>query len=150
MKVANKTKFPKLFRDVYWGCFEAGKEDPVEETRIINNRNRFVGRHGIAKYVGEAYGTVQTITTALGWVGDHPELYKTHKGAYVLVFSPYDRVAGRIPPALPAIATAAGFKAVPQLYSKATSTYLAEFKTARELKLAAKMLAASPVDRDRP
>ena len=149
MQVAQLTDYPKLYGDTYWGRFKV--KDEAGTSRIIRNRNAFA-----VKYCIEAYTTASTVLAwlkeGLGAYADHIEIYRTavtftqpHK-RYIVLTSPYDRQDGACIREMPPSMVAAGFKNCAQLYHPMASTYRAVFDTPRELKLAARMLAAQALN----
>lgn len=87
--LADKTKYPELFCDTYWG--NCGSNLSVS-SRIIDNRNEFVEEYKLKKYVEllpnvvvSEYDTISQLC-----VVDHGECYVDNNGNYVLISSPYD------------------------------------------------------------
>ena len=89
-KVEDLTKYPKIYRNVYWGNFPA-TDDLAGHPDTINNRNKFVEEFGIigplrAKAdIFDGY-CVRLETSEV----DHPEYYRTKTGGVVVVCSNYN------------------------------------------------------------
>lgn len=90
------TKYPKLFKNTYWGCFNTNgrtEEDIREIKKIVENRNRFVEEYQITKkekrepkYVREK---LNEISNKFDGGLDHLEIYKTQNNEYIILNSPY-------------------------------------------------------------
>ena len=76
------TKYPKLFKNVYWGKFES--DSPNWD--IIRNRNMFVELFKIQSY--KNIKARWKLHESVKWF-DHSELYLTKNNTYLFLTSPY-------------------------------------------------------------
>jgi hypothetical protein len=126
MKYYEKTKYPAIYKNVYWGWFDTAKEKYSEE--IINNRNQFIERNNIK-------GTChfKSLSERSNWFQcelDHKEMYRGRDDRIFLLYSNYDRDRAGITTAKPF----KGFRGHADLYHAATTTYIKIFRDFKELK----------------
>ena len=50
-KFSDLTKYPTLFKNSYWGCFEGERNIQIDDD-ILKNRNEFVEEFNIKTYSG--------------------------------------------------------------------------------------------------
>ena len=90
------TKYPKIFKNTYWGNFSTenrSDEELKEIENIVNNRNKFVEDHSIVKHVIKYPKYVFNFLNELikkhkNYI-DHVEAYKTSNDKYIILISPY-------------------------------------------------------------
>ena len=117
-----RTNYPGIFQDVYWGNFSG-----AGEPEVIRNRNLFV-KHQDIKAVSKKVIHVSNRDGLLRF--DHNELYKTNLGAYVFITSPYAVSDGNTNALINA-----GLSPYINLYSERSNamTFIGKFKTLRKL-----------------
>ena len=89
MKVAELTKYPKIFKNIYWGVSDSeGNEGPSSD-EIIENRNAFVEEFNIIR----TKRILKTIDEDLNLGNynefDHIESYYTIDKKNIIISSPY-------------------------------------------------------------
>ena len=89
---SERTKYPKIFNNTYWGNFKDDNNDLKQE--VIDNRNAFVeefevcSRYNMPNYMWDRH--VQRVTSPKEHnLIDHVEIYKTKNKKCVIVNSPY-------------------------------------------------------------
>jgi len=91
LKVEDLTKYPHIFRNVYWGNFTA-RDDSAGHPDIISNRNKFIEQFGI---VGPLAAKTDIFAAYMQKGNDtevdHPEYYRTDKGGVVVICSNYEK-----------------------------------------------------------
>ncbi|MCH8486856.1 MAG: hypothetical protein LAT75_08320 [Candidatus Cyclonatronum sp.] len=111
-RYSDLTKYPKLFKNSYWGSFQVDKDPPEKE--IVSNRNRF----------SEEYELISFICSERPKVGsklfDHCELYKSKNG-FTFITSPYDENSND--------AERFGLTKYLKLYHPASNTYIKHFNS---------------------
>ena len=111
-KCSSLTNYEKLFSKCYWGNHNASNED----IEIGKNRNLFVEKFKIIKYVNNERAT------NIHYLFDHCELYKCKEG-YVYIASPYkDSESPQIE-----MFDKMGFSQYHNLYSMNSLTYFKKF-----------------------
>lgn len=127
MNVELITKYPKIFRAVYWGAHQHTDEAITPE--IINNRNQLVEFFGIVRHATGRY--CYPWTTNL-WCYDnvktemdHPEVYVCRDKRIVILVSNYDN---RNPPAMCEMIP------YPKIYGKDALTFIRVFRNLKELR----------------
>jgi hypothetical protein len=88
MKYYKLTNYPRLFKNTYWGQFDA--DNGLLSQSIIKNRNDFVDDYEINEKVKHTK-TVRKFLhhfTPKGFI-DHLEIYKNTHNDYVILTSPY-------------------------------------------------------------
>ena len=118
---ADATRYPRLYRDTYWGNFRLDRNADLITPEIVENRNRFAVRWRLRRLVCVVG---QYPARGRGEDFDHPETYKDAEGRVVLVVSNYN---GPPPGVL-------GMVRVAPIYSTATTSYVGRFASVRELK----------------
>lgn len=121
MRVAEATRYPKLYRDTYWGNFRVDLNADVITPEIIHNRNAFAEAWRLRK---EAGGVGHYPAKGRGEDFDHPETYKDAEGWVVLVVSNYNG-----PPS-----AVLGLGRIAPIYSTATESYAGRFASMREMR----------------
>lgn len=126
---AAHTKYPRIFENVYWGCFkvnEISAKDFLPD--IIDNRNAFVEKLGIVRqksYAGfddvcycSPYRDInnQKLADKNGEM-DHPEMYVTRNKMIVMICSNYNCPPPEVVEMLQC----------PDLYSHSAKTYIRVF-----------------------
>lgn len=114
MKNYELTKYPKLYKNTYWGGFVSSKE---EDGKIIKVRNNFAENFKLIKnYKNKGYRP--------GQIFDHLEVYQKEDKSCIIVVSPYielDKEAFEL-----------GFiKLCKPFYSKNAYSYYKEFNNKR-------------------
>lgn len=93
IKYSNCTKFPKIYKNTYWGTFKFEKDNMYCDKsfqEICSNRNRFVEEYNIIKQDSRvAYKVQKKITDELYPWCRHIEFYKTNDKKRFVVFSKY-------------------------------------------------------------
>ena len=126
-----KTDYPEIYRNVYWGNFEYDKN---EEINIIDNRNKFIKEFDIKNIVKNQRESMCNfkclLKNSINHFFDHCETYKTEYGSYIYITSPYkiydeDEIFG--------------FKKLYNLYSNNSNTFYIEYRTLKDLKSKIKM-----------
>jgi hypothetical protein len=83
---ADLTKYPKFYKNTYWGNFLA-KDDHLISDEIINNRNKMVENFKIKSHT-------KNIPVFLNkyqgrFIIDHQEFYRLENKKILMIFSPY-------------------------------------------------------------
>lgn len=103
------SKYPKIFKKIYWGNFKNDTDD------CCPARNEFIKRHNIKQVFDGAYPLPLTL--------DHSEMYNCHDGSLIMIYSPYALNAE-----LAAFNDAHDFAPLKQpLYASGVTTYLKKF-----------------------
>lgn len=125
-KCYEMTKHPRIFKDTYWGRFDA-KDDELE-SGIFENRNEFVEKNGITKL---ADCPILGCKPEKYRLFDHCELYKTNDG-FLLIASPYvgDDSENFITEKFHSF----GFEVLPPLYHPSAKTFLRKFENMKQVK----------------
>jgi hypothetical protein len=111
------TNYPKIFRNTYWGKFtygDSGINDNYKEMKmIVDNRNQFV----VDYQIKERVYTPETLSKFVNECRllDHTEIYKTRKGGYIIITSPYRKEDGLLN---------IGFQEYNKLYCGHAHTYI--------------------------
>ena len=118
---SDRTKYPKLFKQCYWGMFTAA--DPVRPERaqepdkaIVAARNRFVEEYKIVAYPKMNLDSVRLDQLKL----DHQEFWEDDQGRIVHLFSHHPTLG--VPPE---------FRVIYSLYSQSQVTGLRIVETLR-------------------
>jgi hypothetical protein len=86
------TNYPRLFEQTYWGSVLF--EDCEKAKHAISNRNRFVQRFGLRRFVSRMRGNRHALEVVLpaphDKMMDHQEMYADGNGLYFSVISPYE------------------------------------------------------------
>ncbi len=69
------TKFPKIFKKIYWGRFQNDTDNCSHE------RDGFIKGHNIKQVFDGAYPLPLCL--------DHTEIYNCHDGSLIMIYSPY-------------------------------------------------------------
>lgn len=118
---ANRTEYPNIYVNSYWGKFQS---EP--EINIIINRNDFIKEFKIKKYASRvpAYVSKYTDKNHKGYKSwhsiDHREYYITHDGDWIVLNSPY----GDIPEEDKALFSILGWEKYKKMYSDHATTYV--------------------------
>lgn len=92
IKYSEYTKYPKIFKYVYWGNFRLRQDDDdfLDENKIFANRNKFVQEYGIIKYHPKPRIKIkeQILTELRPW-SRHIEYYKCGDNRTLVIFSKY-------------------------------------------------------------
>jgi hypothetical protein len=115
-KFSNLTKYPTIFKNSYWGGFDAEVASQIDDD-ILKNRNEFVEEFKIKTFSGDDR------PASGGALFDHCELYKC-EGGHIYVTSPYHEHDE--------IATAKGFTRYKKLYLPDATTYIKLFESKAE------------------
>ncbi len=111
------TKYPRLYKNTYWGSFGSDSYDVGPE--IISNRNKFAEKYNLKRLTNRMYKSVAKEfdgSNGNTCSFDHVEVYVDFNGNYVIVSSPYcndDFKYLRL-----------GWSCYDQLYSGQASTYI--------------------------
>jgi hypothetical protein len=115
---AQNTRFPKLYGDMYWGCFKYDGDPRTK--RIFANRNVFAKKHFLDRFLSKdkffwrlrGYFPYSTL--------DHAELYRSYSCGVLLLVSNY----GKPPPSILGMT-----ECVSPLYSFETKSYFRRWET---------------------
>ena len=116
MKNYEKTEYPEIYMNTYWGNFT---DDADEE--IINNRNNFIKDFeiiGIMKEEKKMIELKQILINKYLTFFDHIEIYKTINNTYIFITSPYGLEKNEM----------LGFKKIYNLYSHYSNTFYIEYE----------------------
>ena len=85
---STKTKYPSLFREVYWNGFSSDSEEGLQ--KVIENRNHFVEEFNIYNliktYPNSIYKHIDRVN--FSYI-DHPEVYFSKDGYFIIIISLY-------------------------------------------------------------
>jgi hypothetical protein len=129
MKYYAATKYPEIYKNVYWGWFNTNSAKPNDE--IINARNKFIEDNGIVK------STDYKCLTAFSehdYNFDHLECYRAKDGQILVVCSIYDKNLDKDDSQYH-FPVKVGFKIHQDLYSESTTTYLQIFDNLKQLQV---------------
>ena len=133
IKNFEKTKYPEIYKDTYWGNLEYGKD-----AAIIDARNIFVEKHKIVKSSVMRY---QLLEESLEFPFlPHHEIYLTLTESIIFIYSPYE-----IDQKFRDFNKSEGFEEIDSLYHEMAKTYLLELPNIEVLKFWVKNFKIKPV-----
>ena len=116
MQLYELCKFPKIFKNTYWGGFNA----VLGDNKTAKLRDHFVNELKILSKTSSIFIDKITLPEF-----DHKELYRTYNG-YVLVISPYFKINDKMIKKLK-------ITAYTLIYGAGTYSYIKEFKTRKDI-----------------
>jgi hypothetical protein len=127
--LADRTQYPKIFENTYWGCFSY-EANSIDEP-IFENRNRFVKKFDIQREFwprgkGSAVMHSRFRSTRLTHFCDHIEGYVTRFSEFVVICSNYNSAT---PPPILGMQ-----KYSDKLYSDSAETFIRVFQNYRVFK----------------
>ena len=97
----DKTKYPRIYKDCYWGNFEYDSSRNLNDDHIYENRNNFIENHNIKKYKGyripiKLKNVIKIIENDIqkkySLHIDHIEIYETIEKDIIYLTSPYQKL----------------------------------------------------------
>lgn len=127
---AEMTKYPKIFKDSYWGNFSRHSD---KDLVVFENRCRFVEEFEIVSNSIHAKSVMRFLNSTRMYYHrkyfDHIESYKTRAGCIFIMVSPYDPTIGDVLRTI-------GFEEIYPLYVHYVPTYIYRIESTRDLKRA--------------
>ena len=133
IKNNQRTRYPGLYRDTYWGRW-TGLEKSTGDTEIIENRNKFATdyhlKSRLPKRTTVKYQKKEEVFKDLNEIKHcprydvmkrHIEYYKTTDNKIIVVFSPYD-----ISESMTKLALECGYSLIYPIFSTMATTFVKE------------------------
>ena len=136
MKTCELTDYPRIYDHISWGRLDASRRS-VSQTNsaIIDNRNRFVEHYNISERIDNTnhlkkipYYMSRLANGHFRNYWDHPELYMTMYGRYILVLNPYKEIANS---SENEFLEECGFQRIDSLYCDSKATYVKDLSDLR-------------------
>ena len=134
IKCFNKTNYPKIFQNVYWGGHMHDTKSIITEDQY-KNRNEFVQEFGISRQKDLPY-KLESKLVKEGFIVpggnpilDHEECYYTEKESekYILIYSPYCTAEDKDYEKIIEFYNNFGFNVYKSLYAKNATTFIRIF-----------------------